>query len=666
MNMQLPMFTPESNWRPPSLGDLPSWADAKRIAVDVETRDQDLKKLGIGVRRGAYMVGVSFAIDDGPKHYLPFRHQGGDNLDERGVLGYLTENARAFRGQLVGARLSYDLDYLWEVGIEFPNVEFYRDIQIADPLIDELQMSFSLDNIAKRYGFEGKKEELLREAAAAYGVDPKGGLWQLPARYVGEYGEDDAELPLRVLKEQEKLIEKNDLWKVWNLESQVLPILLKMRRRGVRIDLDKLSEIEKWSTAQETEALEAVRKDTGVNIGVGNVWKPDALAPALFEIGIRLNKTSQGKWNIDQDVLKAINHPVAKSIAWARKTNKLRTTFAQSIRTHMVNGRIHCTFNQIAREDEKGDQKGARYGRLSAVDPNLQQQPSRDEFADMWRSIYIPEEGAFWGCCDYSQQEPRWTTHFAAIMGLPKAKAVAKQYCDDHSTDNHDFMTNLVHGVKRGEISDEKFNKLRSPCKDIFLGLCYGEGGAKLCGDLGLPTRWALSSKGTRGRRVEYFDHQHEAMERRMELDGDGFMWKAAGAEGQAIIDKFKVEVPYVGKLAKEAENRAKARGYVTTVLGRKLHFPTRNDGSYDWTYRALNRVIQGSSADQMKQAMVDIDREMPDAFLQLQVHDETDGSYGSEKECKQVANLMQNCITDTEVPFLVDVETGPSWGEIK
>jgi len=666
MPLQLPMFMPECDWRPPSMADLPSWKDAKRIGIDVETCDPQLKKLGIGTRRDGRMVGVSFAIEDGPKHYLPFGHQGGDNLEEASVFRYLKENAKAFTGQLVGARLSYDLDYLWAAGIETPNVSFYRDIQIADPLIYELHHSFSLDNIAKRYGFEGKSEDMLLEAANSYGVHPKGGLWQLPARYVGVYGEDDAALPLQILKEQEKSIEKDDLWQIWNLESQVLPVLVKMRQRGVRIDLDKLEQVEQWSIAQETEALAVVKRDTGVNVGVGNVWKADALAPALLAIGVRLNKTSQGKPNIDQDVLKAIDHPVAKAIAWARKTNKLRTTFAQSIRTHMVKGRIHCTFNQIAREDEKGDQKGARYGRLSAVDPNLQQQPFRDEFAAMWRSIYIPEEGAFWGCCDYSQQEPRWATHFAAMMDLPKARAAAKQYRDDPTTDNHDFMTHLVHGAKRGEVEDSQFEKWRKSCKIIYLGLCYGEGGAKLCGDLGLSTRWALSYKGARGRRVEYFEAQHEAMERRMELDGEGFMWKAAGEEGQAIIDKFNTEAPFIRKLAQEAEKRAKARGYIVTATGRRLHFPTRPDGSYDWTYRALNRSIQGNSADQMKKAMVAIDQEMPDTFLQLQVHDETDGSFGSEKECRMVADLMQNAVSDASVPFLVDVEVGPSWGEIK
>ena len=662
------MFKPKCDWRPPSMSDLPSWKNAKRIGIDVETKDTELKKLGIGARRGGYIVGVSFAIEGGPKHYLPFRHEGGDNIDETSVLNYLRENANNFRGQLVGARLSYDLDYLWEEGIKTPNVEFYRDIQVADPLIYELENSFSLDNIAKRYGFEGKNEQQLREAASIYGVHPKSGLWQLPGRHVGEYGEDDAELPLQVLRKQEEHIEKNNLWNIWNLESQVLPVLVKMRRRGVLIDQDKLSEIEKWSLEQETEALALVKRETGIDIGVGNVWKADALAPTLEEIGIRLTKTSTGKPNIDQEVLGSVKHPVAKAIAWARKTNKLRTTFAQSIRTHMVNGRIHCTFNQIAREDEKGDQKGARYGRLSAVDPNLQQQPSRDEFADMWRSIYIPEEGAIWGCNDYSQQEPRWTTHFAALVKLPKAEAAAKRYRDDPTTDNHDLMTTMIHKKTRDEVDEAQFDKWRKHCKTIYLGLCYGEGGAKLCDDLGLSTRWALAFKGENRRRVvKYYKTQREAMEARMSLEvSDGFIWRAAGKEGQGIIDQFDAEAPFVRRLAKKATARAKKNGFITTIGGRRLHFPQRDDGSYDWVHKALNRLIQGSSADQVKIAMVAIDREMPDTFLQLQVHDETDGSYGTVEECKQVADIMQNCVTGTQVPFLVDTEIGPSWGEIK
>jgi len=163
-SLQLPLWTPTSQWKLPDTS-LPSWANAKRVAIDTETRDDFLRELGPGVRRGGYMVGISFAIEDGPKYYLPFAHEGGGNLPKEQVFAYMKEQSRVFRGTLVGAHLAYDLDYLWEQGIMFENVEFFRDVQIAEPLIDELQMSYSLENICKRYNIPGKDETLLREAA---------------------------------------------------------------------------------------------------------------------------------------------------------------------------------------------------------------------------------------------------------------------------------------------------------------------------------------------------------------------------------------------------------------------------------------------------------------------------------------------------------------------
>lgn len=658
--MQMPLFMPKSTWQLPVIGDLPSWKNVKRIAIDCETRDEKLKKLGIGVRRGAYIVGVSFTIEDsGQSYYLPIRHQGGFNLPENEVLNYLRLNAAIFEGQLVGANLGYDLDYLWEEKIFFPKVSFYRDIQIADPLIYELHNSYSLKNIGARYGIDSKDENILREAAMQFKVDPKSELWKLPGNFVGRYAEQDSISPLQILREQEKVIERDDLWQIWNLESKVLPVLLKMRRRGVRIDLNKLAEVEHWCLEEEKKALKLVKDETGYDIGLNNIMKAEALAQPLQHIGIKLLKTSTGKPNIDKAVLAGIDHPVGKALSWARKTNKLRTTFAASVREYMVEGRIHCTFNQIAMNDDSDDKDestvGGRYGRLSCKSPNLQQQPSKDEFANFWRSIYIPEEGAIWGCNDYSQQEPRWTTHYAALMKLPVAAVAAAKYRDDPTTDNHSMMAELT-GLPRKR------------AKDVFLGLCYGEGGAKLCRDLGLPTRWAVSfsKEGQRGKTTKYYEEKYEAMAARSEWEGHAYIYEAAGLEGQNILDTFDQRAPFIRKLAQAAEKQAKQKGVVRTICNRALHFPQKKDGSFDWCYKALNRVIQGSSADQTKTAMAMIDQEMPDTYLQLQVHDEMDGSYASVDEAQRVAKIMRECIPNTLVPFKVDVEMGPSWGEIK
>lgn len=657
--MQLPLFEPTSDWRPPSLDELPSWENAKRVAIDTETNDRYLKTLGPGVRRGAYICGYSFAIEDGPKFYVPIRHEGGDNVDAEQAMNYLRHQCKNFTGDIVGANLSYDLDFLMEEGVEFPNIRYFRDIQVAEPLINELQRSYSLQAIAERHGLPGKDESKLREAAKAYGVDPKGGMWQLPARFVGAYGEQDAAEPLLILRRQERIIDDNDLWDIYNLESRVTPVLVKMRRRGVKIDTDRLEAIEEWSLTQEAEALDRVYHQTGHRVAVGDVWKPDALVPALEHIGVKLEKTSQGKKSVKKDALQHVDHPVAESILWARKVNKLRTTFTQSIRTHIVNGRIHCSFNQIAVDDgDGGGIKGARYGRLSSANPNMQQQPSRDEFASRWRSIYVPDK-ALWACLDYSQQEPRWTTHYAAIMNLPRAEEAARRYREDPTTDNHNMMTEIVYGAEAVASMDKaQYKTARSNCKIIYLGLCYGEGGAKLCRDLGLPTRWAISSN----RQMYYFETMEAARAAARDYENPR-IFETAGLEGQEILDKFNSNAPFIKKLAYKASDKAKKNGFITTVGGRRCRFPIDDNGNYDWTHKALNRLIQGSSADQTKMAMVALD----DAGyeLQLQVHDEVDFSVNSREEAEGAAQIMRDCVK-AEVPFKVDVEVGPSWGEIE
>lgn len=646
------MFTTEPDWKAPSLSDLPSWEEAKRVSIDTETRDDHIRTLGIGVRRGGYMTGVSFAIEDGPSYYLPMRHEMGGNLPIEGVLSYLRDQAGVFTGDIIGANLSYDLDYLTSASIHF-KPRYFRDIQIADPLINELHDHYSMEELAKRWRLPGKDESSLRKAAHDFNVDPKAGLWRLHAGFTGAYAEQDVRLPLQILRRQERVIEEEGLWDIYNLESRVIPVLVKMRQRGVLINIEKLEKIEKWSLQEEAKALRTVKEHTGIHLDLGTVWQASALAPALEKIGLKMDLTSTGQPSIDKNLLRNAHHPVADALLYARKVNKLRTTFAKSVRKHMVNGRIHCTLKQIAADSNHGDGvQGARYGRMSCMQPNLQQQPggrSGKEFSSMWRAIYEPEKGSLWASCDYSQQEPRWTTHYAALLKFPGADLAIEEYRNNPKFDNHTFMAQLT-GLPRDY------------AKNIFLGICYGEGGAKLCTELGLPTRYALSVG--RERRILYFNTKAEAQAeaRRHEIR---YMWECAGEEGQKILDQFDERAPYIRMLAKEATRLAEIRGYIQTAGNRVLHFPMRGDGKHEWTHKALNRLVQGSSADQMKKALVEVDRDVPEFFMQLQVHDELTGSCPDPEVGQRVARVMENTLA-AQVPFKVECKLGLSWGQAK
>lgn len=657
--VQLPLFSPTTDWRPPQVSKLPSWKGARRVALDIETRDPDLKKTGIGVRRNGYITGVSFAIEwpdspnlaNAPCFYLPVAHEGGDNLPKDQVLRYLRQQAQVFEGDIVTAGGSYDLDYLAQVGIIFRAVRFHRDIQNAEPLLDENQFSFSLDSVLIRNGFEGKNESHLYQAAAMFGVDPKAEMWKLPARHVGPYAEADASRLLPLIQRQENRIQALDdanpggarLWDLYNLESQLMPVLIKMRRRGVAIDFDQLDRVEAKTYQEETASLEEVTRLSGVQVTSADINRPAVVGKAIeTTLGIKLPRTKTKKISIKASVLEALgDHPVVEHFLRARRFNKLRNTFVESIRAHAIKGRVHCTFHQMRRQKEDGGSAGTITGRLSSGDPNLQQQPARDpEIGKLWRAIYIPEPGETWSCLDYSQQEPRWLVHFAEMSNCIGAHGAAERYRNDPTTDNHDMMTRLIHGDEAWNSwgkKERKFN--RGNAKTIYLALCYAMGGGKLCRSLGLPTVWKAKRNGD--------------------------MYEAAGEEGQALIDLFNSKVPFIKELARRAENRAKSRGWIKTILGRHLRFPLKKDGSgqFDFTHKALNKLVQGSSADQIKRAMVTADE--AGIRLLLQVHDELNISEAGTEQSSHLGEIMLNAVP-CNIPHQVDIERGPNWGEIQ
>jgi len=642
--MKLPTFTPESDWTPTPVSALPSWADARRVCVDLETRDPQLTTLGPGWRRDAYIVGIGFAIEDGPAHYVPIRHEGGGNVDVDHALTYFRDQAKVFTGPgrtIVGAGLQYDLDGLAQEGIEF-QPEFFRDVQIAEPLLDELQFTYGLDAIAQRRGIPGKDESVLRQAGEALGLHPKKHLWMMHSKYVGGYGEQDVLSPLQILRVQERELEKEGLWSIYDLESRLLPVLVKMRRRGVRIDFDELDRVSAWASGEELKALAELKRQTGHSLTPSDVTKTAALVPVVRDMGVKIPQTDAGSDSLTKDFLATLDGPVGGLINRARRFNKLQGTFVKSRRAHAIGDRIHPTFNQLRSEKPGQDEDGgARYGRLSCSDPNLQQEPARDpEIGPRWRRVYVPDEGGEWCCNDYSQQEPRWAVHFAESIKEGGASDAGDKYRNDPNTDNHDMMATLINaGWAAIENADRK-KRERDAAKQIFLGLCYGKGGAKLCHDLGLPTELVYSKRWRK--KIE-----------------------VAGPEGQALLDRFHRGVPWLDGTAKRAEKFARKNGYIKTVLGRKCRFPLHpgRRNKWDWTHKAFNRIIQGSSGDQIKKAMVDADA--AGIRLQLQVHDELDLTIYDPQTARDLARIMRDAVP-CSVPHKVDVEIGPNWAQIE
>lgn len=638
---------PDVQWSPPTPAELPSWANASTISVDVETKDEDIKALGPGVRRAdSYVCGVSFAIDDGPAFYLPICHDGGDNC-KFDVWAYLRDQFKAFNGVLTGANLGYDLDWLVENGCDVLGLGI-RDVQVIAPLLYELHTQYNLDVLCKRNGLPGKDETLLRRAAELYRVNPKSQLWRLPARFVARYAMVDARRPLQLLPLQEKRLDQENTHQIWELERQVTPILVKMRRRGVRIDVKQLAHIEALALRKQARYLDEVHHLTGVRIKVGDVNRAAVLAPVVQHAGIAIPRTKpskafkNGKMSIKNELLEKCG-PAGHALIRARKWEHLQASFCASIRRYMVRGRIHCTFNQLRMNDDrmaddraagKGGGRGVRFGRFSSTDPNLQQQPTRDpEFGVMWRKIYIPDEGARWACGDWSQQEPRVAVHMGELVHkrekavLPGVVEFADAYRANPNLDIHQALTDIANemgaGLDRGTV------------KQFVNGRLYGMGDPKLCRSL----RMSVVMGEKWGRRQE-----------------------VPGPDCQSVIDRFSQFAPWIAGLTRYATGLAKRRGYVRTMLGRVLHFERDKSGKYQFTHKAMNRVGQGSAADQMKATLVAADREgIP---IQLAVHDEFDFSFDDIAVARRLKKLQEETVK-FNVPMKVDLEIGPSWGEL-
>jgi DNA polymerase I-like protein with 3'-5' exonuclease and polymerase domains len=650
---------PTVDWRPPRASELPEWKNAKRVSIDLECKDPDLRKLGPGCRRvGNFVCGVGFAIEDGPEFYLPMRHEGGDNC-EFDVWSYVQEQLREYRGMLVFNGGQYDLDWLCQPNGEgSPTTEInhdllnydrdIRDVQNADVLIWELHDQYNLDALCQRHGLPGKDETLLRQVASVYRADPKIDMWRFPARYVERYGRVDARRPLQVLRRQEKLIESEGIQSIWDLESKVTQICVKMRRRGMRIDLEKLSYIEHRSLEVEKEELDKVAHATGVRIKVGDVWKAEVLGHALKAAGYDVPKTDVkiskktgreiggDKDSVDKFFLKKCGQ-IGEWLLRARGWNKLRTTNAHQVRTfgvmHPGDGgfRAHCTFNQLRASDDKDEHddsngRGVRYGRFSSTDFNIQAQPVRDdEFGELWRSIYVANnDEEEWICSDWSQQEPRIGVHYAEKLGLTGAKEFADAYRANPALDVHQKLADISSIV-------------RKIVKNFVNGRLYGMGDLKLCRSIDCPT------------------------EQRM-IRGE--MRDVPGPEGQAKIDQFDKFAPWIRGLVRAAAKQAERAGHVWTILRRKCHFQ-KLGGRYDKTHKAFSRVGQGGAADQMKATAVQADRDgIP---LQASIHDEFD--YSEKKNNRERARHLKHLqltVVTFNVPMLVDLEYGPSWGELK
>jgi DNA polymerase I-like protein with 3'-5' exonuclease and polymerase domains len=630
------MFDAEIEWNCPD--HFPDLSKAKYIAIDLETRDPDLKTRGSGsVIGNGEIIGIAVAIE-GWSGYYPIGHREG-NLDKRIVLEWFKEVC-ATDAVKIFHNAMYDV--CWIKAYNIPIRGMIVDTMVMASLIDENRLWYSLNSVAFDYLGAVKDEKALKDAAEKAGVDAKSEMYKLPAMYVGGYAEKDAELTLDLFKILSREIRKQSLEKIYRLETELFPCLIDMKFKGVRVDVEEAHKLKKQLLLQEENLLLEVKKETGIDT---EIWAARSIAQVFDKLNlpyVRTEKTNAPSFT--KNFLQEHKHPLVNKIAKAREINKAHTTFIDTILKHSHHGRIHADINPI-----RSDQGGTVTGRFSYSNPNLQQIPARNkDLGPKIRSLFIPEKNHKWGCFDYSQQEPRLVVHFAAstdpIMFDDSVINIVEKFKND-SVDFHQTVADMA-------------NISRSQAKTINLGLFYGMGKTKLQAELGLNTK----------------------------------------AEAENLFNQYHENVPFVKELMTQTSNYAQKAGCISTLLGRRCRFDKWelaqwNNGKFiapmskieaeaafkekypdakpeviekgirrAMTYKALNKLIQGSAADMTKKAMLDLYNE--GIIPHIQIHDELDISVESETQAKKIIEIMENAVT-LAVPNKVDYESGDSWGDI-
>ena len=611
------IFKAQTEWVKPT--EFPDLRHANEIAIDLETHDPELKKLGTGsiVGRGK-VVGIAVATD-GYAGYFPFDHEGGGNLDKDLVMKWFKDVCESTANKVFHNAM-YDVCWIRAMGFKL-NGKLY-DTMIAASLVNENRYRFDLNSLGWDYVGEGKNETELNNAAKEWGVDPKADMWKLPALYVGNYAQRDAELTLALWKVMQKEISSQDLGSIFNLETDLFPCLVDMRFKGVRVDTESAHKLKQKLSEKEKQLLQEVTKETGQEC---QIWAARSIAKIFDKLKLPYERTEKTQApSFTKNFLSNHEHPLVKKIAKAREINKAHTTFIDTIIKYEHKGRIHADINQI-----RSDQGGTVTGRFSYSNPNLQQIPARNkDLGPMIRSLFIPESGCEWGCFDYSQQEPRLVVHYASLDQDTSVFDVKEAY-DDGDADFHTIV------AKMADIP-------RSAAKTINLGLFYGMGKAKLQAELGV----------SKDKAEELFSIYHS-------------------------------RVPFVKSLTKSVSNRAQQRGQIRTLLGRLCRFHLWEPNTFGmhkalpfeqavqehgpgikraYTYKALNKLIQGSAADMTKKSMLDLYKE--GIVAHIQVHDELDISVESPKQAKKIVEIMENAVK-LEIPNKVDYESGKNWGTI-
>ena len=596
------------------------------VCIDIETYDPDIKDKGPGTHRGqGHICGLGVATYDNEgkliNDYLSFSHP--DTPPElRAQNMRQAKDILSWQMPKIGANIVYDIEWLQSQGFEVNGK--YHDVQYAEPLLDEYRRSYSLKSLAEKYYLKAKQSSVLDRYAATMGWKGKGieHIWRMPEKVAREYALVDVELPLDIFAKQQIELEKQNLWDLYLLETDLIPVILEMRKHGVRLDIPLLKKTIKQATEVLYNLKDEIRDWAGYDI---NINSPKQLAERFDKEGINFPRNpltanmkakgiKLGNPNLNKQVLNKLaqSHPICQKILDYRHYDTLINMFLHRYATDNVDGRLYCTFHPL-----RSDNYGTVSGRFSSSNPNLQQVSAKKEEnvdgdldalkGQVVRKLFIPDEGHRWAKADYSQVEYRIMAHYAQGKGSDELR---ESYNNNKHMDYHQRIVELT-GFDRRD------------AKRVNFGGAYGIGVATASNLFG----WSLD-------------------------------------EAEIFMNAYHRAAPYIKSTRWKVSEVAARRRHIYTILNRKARVhPSRK------LHSMFNRLIQGSAADIMKQAMVDAYKKglFEELRLHLTVHDEVDVSYKDNKTGNEALVELVSTMEDAvklKVPLLVDCHTGENWAE--
>jgi DNA polymerase I-like protein with 3'-5' exonuclease and polymerase domains len=596
----------------------------------------DTETTGLNPMAGARVFGFSISTCNSDWYW--------DIREQPQAVRWFNDQMKKYTGTIICHNLSFDYRMSIASMFDLP-LNLSVDTCILAGLINEHEFSYALDNLAKKYTNSHKKgDELYKQMAELFGgratknVQMKR-IADAPSTMVSPYAKADTRATFDLYQYQKRQIKEQGLEKIVAFERKVTPVLIKSEMHGIRVDIPAAERAVGIVSAEITRMQKELNQVAGFHCNpqpsgdIKTLFKPEWRKGRWWaNDGTPLEETDAGNASLGADALRAMSHPASNLILDLRSMIKTRDTFLVGhVLESAQNGRVYPTINQT-----KGEEGGTGTGRLSYTTPALQQIPDRNKkIAEIVKSVFLPDEGHSWVDADKASFEVRIFAHLVGTQDICQA------YVDNPETDFHQYVAD-----ETGLVRNATYNG-QPNAKQLNLSMIFNQGDGTTANEMGMPWEW-------------------ESFVPKNSKDGEEVVYKKAGPEAMAVINRYHDTLPGVKKLAEGCKRVAEERGFLFTRAGRHLRFPK----GYK-SYSASGILIQATSADENKRTWLRIDEALSgtDAKMLINTHDSYSLSLPIGEE-EKIARRVKEAVEEDRglrVPLILEVnKPGINWWESK